>query len=168
MKTVFFVLVAAVVLIPVSTATAQLPYVEVTFDDYGRINSSYCPPSPVFDELSIFAVNFNMWMAAIEYMVDYSVALSYLGDIMVEPGALAIGNSPTGIAISYPNVGNAWGPFRTQKVSVWWNCSDCAGFENTRVVVLPHPLSGKVRAVQWPSLSAVDAIGMTSTICPYG
>ena len=115
-------------------------------------------------QISVFAVNFNMWMAAIEYSIDYSPALIFLGDIL-DPSALAIGNSPTGIAISYPIPGNAWGPFRTQEASVLWNCDNCSGWENTRVVVYPHPSSGKLRAISWPDLVSVDGIGMTSYIC---
>lgn len=171
MKRILAVAFAVAILSLGFSASAQTPFVQVFFDDYGTVANDTCPPCGLEtqqDVISVYAVNFNMWIVAIEYMIDYSPALAFMGDIM-EPCNLNIGNSPTGIAISMPCLGNGFAPLRTQRASVWWNCCEnCSGFENSAVIVLPHPDSGKVRAVQWQTNLLVDGVGMTSMICQTG
>lgn len=174
MKKILAVAFAIAILSLGFNASAQVPFVQVYFDDYGTVGGRDCPPCgpEQIDVLSVFALNFNMWMLAIEYMIDYSPALSFLGDI-ANPGALNIGQSVTGISWSYPVIGNAFGPYRTQQTNVFWNCcDDCnnpPGYINSAVVVMAHPGSNPPatgpRAVEWQTFRTVDAIGMTSMIC---
>ncbi len=173
MKKVLAVAFAIAILSLGFSASAQVPFVQVYFDDYGAVDSRDCPPCgpEQVDVISVFACNFNMWMIAIEYMIDYSPALNFLGDV-ANPGALSIGQSPTGVSWSYPVIANAFGPYRTQQVNVFWTCcGDCVtgGFTNSAVVVMPHPASNPPalgpRAVEWQTYATVDGVGMTSMIC---
>jgi hypothetical protein len=173
MKRILAVAFAVAILSMAFSASAQVPFVQVYFDEYGSVDDTVCPPCGLEtqnDVLSVFAVNFNMEMLAIEYMISLPSALSFMGDIM-EDCNLSIGNSPTGITISMPCLGNAYSPLRTQRISVWWNCcDDCAGYEDQQIVVLPHPTSNPPaigpRAVEYQTYATTDGVGMTSVICP--
>ena len=147
------------------SASAQVPYVQVYFDIGASEGSASCPAVAGMQELHVFAVNFNMWIAAIEYMIAVPASLTIIGDVAV-PGALQIGNSSVGISWSFPIPGNGWAPYKTQGLNVWWNCTNCTGYEDGQIIVLPHPVSGQISAVSWPDLISVTAVGMTSTVCP--
>ena len=174
MKRILAVAFAIAILSLGFNASAQVPFVQVYFDDFGAIGARDCPPcgAEQVDVISVFALNFNMWMLAIEYMIDYSPALNFLGDV-ANPGALNIGISTTGVSWSYPVIGNAFGPYRTQQANVFWTCCEptngCANFPNSAVVVSPHPGSNPPalgpRAVEWQTFRTVDGVGMTSMIC---
>lgn len=164
MKKVLAVALAIALMTLAFSASAQVPYVQVFFDDYATVESMDCPGAGA-GQLSVFAMNWNMWIGAIEYMVSLPPALSFMGDVL-EPGVLSIGNSVSGIALSYPVPGDGYAPYRTQRMNVWWNCSDCTGYADQQIVVLPNPLSGLVQAVRWPDLAVFVGVGMTSTICP--
>lgn len=151
------------------SASAQVPYVQVFFDIGASVDAADCPAIPTVAELSVFAINFNMFIAAIDYQVVLPGLLTFLGDVPVA-GALRIGTSvsPTGIAWSYPIPGNGWAPYKTQGISVFWNCIDCTGWEDSQILVLPYPSTGLLTAVSWPDLQPKYGIGMISTVCPFG
>ena len=145
------------------SASAQIPYIQVYFDNYAAVDQMDCP-GVMPATLSVFAVNFNMWIAAVEYMVAYPSVLAFTGDVMV-PGAIAIGSSPSGITMSYPVPGDGFAPCLLQQVGVVWNCADCVGIPDTPIIVLPHPVSLRLRAIRWPDYVSKDGVGMTSIIC---
>lgn len=160
------VVVAAVALLGVTAASAQVPHVVVFFSN--NSTAMDCPVAPVgtvLDSISVVAVNFNMWMNGIEFMIDYPPQMTWLGDD-VGPN-LSIGNSPTGIGITFPLPLNAFVPATVMKANFVWMCDDCSpGNQNAPVTVLPYPSSGLIRAVRWPDLATVIGVGMTSLICP--
>jgi hypothetical protein len=49
---------------------------------------------------------------------------------------------------------------------VYWLCTDCQHCTDNEITVIPHPVSGKIRAVNWYNMAVVEGIGMTSIICP--
>jgi hypothetical protein len=146
-------------------AHAQVPFVQVYFDEYGTVDSRDCPPVVMSDTLSVFACNFNMWMSTIEYMIGFGPAFTFCGDIFDERVS-TVGNSEWGLHVTFRDLGDARGPFRVQRVCVVWHCTDCAEYLDTQIEVLPHPDTGKVRAVSADDV-IVDAVGMASTTCPW-
>jgi len=146
-------------------AGAQTPNVQVYFDANASQASTNCPPGPGpnFDQLVVVANNWNMFMTSIEYKIDYGPAFVFLGDI-IDPGALSLGSSTTGIGITWPTPQNAFGPHVTQFVSVIWNCDDCSS-TNLEVKVSEFPVSGQLRAIRWPDNAIIQGIGMTSLVC---
>jgi hypothetical protein len=114
----------------------------------------------------VVAGNFNMAMSSIEYSVELDPAfLGFLGDI-IDIG-VAEGWSPSGVRISYDPPLDAAGTVVVEGVFViWvWSQGGCPNV-NIPVRVLPHPSSGKIQAVRWPDLTAVEAVGRSATICP--
>ena len=164
MKKVLAVAFAIALLSLAFSASAQVPYVQVFFDDYASVESMDCPGmGPSY--LTVFAINWNMWIAAIEYMVMLPSSMSFTGDI-IDPSVLAIGTSTSGISLSFPVPGDGHMPFMTQKIGIVWLCSDCTGIADQQIVVLPHPTPGVVQAVRWPDTVVFTGVGMTSTVCP--
>jgi hypothetical protein len=150
-----------------AVANAQTPNVAVYFDEGLQFQQGVCPGAPigtVQQNLFVVANNFGIWMNAIEYAISYPPQLAFLGDLMI-PGAISIGNSPTGIAIAFPVPQNAFVQNVVQQVSVLWMCNDCALNQDAPLIVLPHPSFGLVRAVEWPNLNTHLGVGMTSLIC---
>ncbi len=146
-------------------AKAQVPFVQVFFDEYGTVASKDCPPVVMSDTLSVFAYNFNMWISTIEYQVVYGPAFTFCGDIF-DDRVRTVGNSEWGLHVTYRDLGDARGPFRLQRLCVVWHCTDCSGYLDTHIEVIPHPDSGVVRAVSSTDV-VLDAVGMVSTTCPW-
>ncbi len=149
-----------------STLSAGVPNVAIFFDKNLRYMSGSCPYAPVgtvLDTVYVVANNFDMWMNAIEYRIDYPPQLLYISDLP-PANTLVLGNSPYGITIAWTIPANAFIGLVVQKILVLWQCDGCPGY-NYPVVVNPHPMTGYLRAVRWPDLVTVDAIGMTSLIC---
>lgn len=149
----------------VDNANAQVPYVQVSFDDYGAVYAKDCPLVVTEDTLSVFAFNFDMFMSKIQYKILFGPALSFCGDVFDERVSV-VGNSEWGIEITFLDIADAHAPFRVQQICVIWFCTDCAEYLDTQIVVRPHPNSGQLSAVRWPDLAVIDAVGMTSVTCP--
>jgi hypothetical protein len=177
MKRVLAVAFAVAILSLGFNASAQTPFVQVFFDDYGQIGgAATCPPCGLgqIDQFSVFAVNFNMWIVAIEYTLLFPPAVSFTGDLIDPCHILADGPSTTGIAIGMPCPINGFSPARTQKVNVVWVCCDngiddpCVAYPNNAIQVLPYPGSGATgpRAVDFFDNTIIkQGVGMTSMIC---
>jgi hypothetical protein len=147
---------------------AQTPNVTVYFDEYASETSADCPTEPVgtvYDEFLVVANNFNMWMNAIEYKIEFPPQIAWDGDVAVD-NTLVLGFSWQGTAIVFTLPGQAFGPLVVQKVQFVWMCDNCSeANQNAPVKVVPYPDSGKIRALRYPDLFEVQAIGMTSLIC---
>lgn len=162
-----------IAIVSAGAVSAQTPFVQVYFDyGSGADPTGVCPSAPigtVIDEVTVIAHNFNMWMTAIEYQIDYGPVLSFLAD-NVDPSALVIGSSPAGISIAWPIPQNAFGAFVTQTATVVWMCDDCGLWPDTPFPqVLGHPFYSTgyiVEATRWPDVVIITGIGMASTICP--
>jgi hypothetical protein len=160
-----FVIVIALGLIALSAqivAAQQVPYVMLYFDDLYTVGSEDCP-GVVPDSAYIVVKNFNMYLQAIEYQVLYPAEMAWIGDDVGD--ALAIGNTRDGIAESWPLPQNAYVPFAVAKVKFMWNCTGGCPVKNIPIVIGSHPETFKLRALRWPDLAEITAIGMTSLVC---
>jgi hypothetical protein len=153
-------------------AGGPIPNIQVYFTSewgtYGQTHLQECPPDPpgtVVGTLYIVAINFNMWMSAVEYQVNYPPQFIWLAD---NTGGIDIGQSPTGIATSWPLPQNAFVPYAVNTVTFIYNCQLCNSGPNIPICVVPNPaaISGQVQAVRWPDGTLIPAIGMKSLICP--
>jgi hypothetical protein len=162
-------LIAMCFVLSTSAAFTQTPNVSVYFDEFLTQTSWQCPGAPVgtvYDTVYVVANNFEMWMVGIEYMIDYSPALAWVADIF-PPNTLHTGSSPApgGVEIAWSLPANGWQGVLVQRAAVLWMCDSCTGFETTLVTVLPHPMSGQVRAMRWPEMDYIPGVGMLSIIC---
>jgi hypothetical protein len=152
------------------TAFAQIPNVSIYFDYNLTETHALCPaelPGTVLDSCYVVANNFNMWMNAIEYRIAYPPQMLYLGDSF-PPDRLTIGNSATGVGVSWPLPANSFGAVVIQKVRFYWMCDNCdqqGPNADAPIMVLPYPGQTTVRAVRWPDLLLVPGVGMVSLIC---
>jgi hypothetical protein len=170
MKRILVVVIAVVIGLMAINANAQIPNVQVYFDYNLTETGANCPVAPpgtVLDSCYVVANNFNMWMNAIEYTIDYPPQILWVGDVF-PTDRLTIGNSPSGVGVSWPLPGNAFGALVIQKIRFYWMCDNCdpqGPNADAPISVLPYPLQSTVRAVRWPDLAIVPGVGMTSLIC---
>ena len=175
MKKVLVVVFAVAISIG-AVANAQVPNVQIYFDEGLKYSQKNCPTAPlgsVADTLHVVANNFGIWMNAIEYSVIYPAQLMWVGDIDESlSGALSIGSSPYigdgtgGVGIAFTPPRNGFVQLEVQKVVVVWMCNDCGpANQDVPIIVVPYEASGLVRAVEWPNLNTVIGVGMTSLIC---
>ncbi len=165
-KVLSFLLALLILSLGASIVSAQIPFVQVYFDQYlTKASIDNCPdetPGSQVYSLYVGAVNFNCWMSAIEYKIEYPPEISFMGD---NTGGLDIGSSPLGIATAWTFPLNAFGPALVNEVSILYLCQLCIGISEVAISVVPHPESGLVRAIRWPDNSFVDAVGQISLIC---
>ena len=172
MKKILVVVFAVVVMLGAAQVNAQVPYVQVYFDEAWQTPVlESCPDLPPGTEVStiyVVAHNFNMWMNGIEYMINYPTELTWLGD-SIGPDRLSIGNSPSGIGVTWPVPGNGFGGLLVQTANVLWMCEGCSSNDITITVVrhpfTPWPETHLVRAVRWPDLGIVQGVGMAAAVC---
>jgi hypothetical protein len=169
-KVLAVVMVAAILCVGALSASAQVPNITVYFDKILQHTDGYCQGMNALDTLSVTCNNFNMFMSTIEFSIAPPTADAiYLSDIHVA-GSLHLGNSPTGITISYPTPKNAFLPFVCMYYQILWQCDDCstAPQHNVPIIVQGHPYNGLITAVEWQTYRIVEGVGMTSLICPDG
>jgi hypothetical protein len=164
-KVLAVVLTVAFVSMWAYAATAQIPHVVVFFDEHWTQTTEVCPGAGVFDTLYVVAINFDMWMSAIEYSIDYPPSVSWFADVPNSP--LNIGNTPGGVATTWNLPQNAFAPLGVMNVIVEWNFNDC-GPPNAGnyITVKPHPVTTFLRAARWPDNVLFEGIGLASVVCP--
>jgi hypothetical protein len=163
-KVLAVVLTVAFVSMWAYAATAQTPHVVVFFDEHWTQTTEVCQGAGVFDTLFVVAVNFDMWMSAIEYSVDYPPSVNWFADVPNTP--LNIGNTPGGVASTWSLPQNAFAPLGVMNVVVQWTCDDCSLNQGDEITVRPHPLTGFIRAARWPDNVLFEGVGLTSLVCP--
>jgi len=151
----------AVLCLAASNAAGQDPTVTVYFDQALTQRTMECP-GPGLGMLYVVAENFNCFMAAIEFQIDYPPCMTWITDLDVP--AITLGTSPAGIVMGFAYPQNAFGPFQVMRALVMWNCTGC-DLTNQRVSVVPNPTFGFVRAVRYPDYEFVDGRGRTSVVC---
>ena len=139
--------------------TAGTPYLQVYYDSEFLHTNSNCPQGQpigtVAQEIYIVAHDFDAWLNAIEFKINYPPQLLFLGD-NIPPWHLSIGNSQDGIAIAFPIPLNAYSPVLISTVTVLWMCDECLfSLYDTPVCFDVYPSSGYLRAVRWPDLSLI-------------
>lgn len=170
MRKVLVVFSALVILaLGTSIVSAQpIPNIQVYFTSewgtHGITAIEECPGVGVLDTIYVVASNFNMWMSAAEYKVEYPPEVVWIAD---NTGGIDIGSSPVGIATTWPLPQNAFVPFAVNKVYVIYDCVGCPRTD-IPILVVPNPaaISGQVQAVRWPDNALIFGIGMISLICP--
>lgn len=160
--TVVFAL-CLVAVIGATVASAQTPFIAVYFDEKFTSQQKDCP-GPVADQLYVVLSNANTFVSGAEYSVTYPGSMTFLADTNLPP--VAIGSTPSGLALGYALPQNGFFAVLLHTVSIFWNCSDCS-VTNDPIVVQPSPLnpSGKVQFTDWPNFDLVDALGLTSQVC---
>ena len=165
-----------VVLALAPSSLAQVPnvalYTDKAFQEREIEGCPEEPPGTILDTLYVVASGFNMAMASIEYRIDLSRYLAFMGDIV--PAGVAEGSSIDGIRISFPAPADATGQLLVQKIEfIYLLCQGCQDYQHPTIMiidvplrVLPHPASGKIQAVRWPDMVAVEAVGLPAILCP--
>ncbi len=153
-------------------ANAQVPFFQVYFDDaangsYGETQSQ-CGAANSQASLYLVTLNFNMFVAAVEYRIAFPPGLLFMTDAYptVPGGTLNIGDSQSGNAVAYNLPRNGFDPMLVSTISGFWTGQcDCAG-DPQPLIVQAYPGQNVPRGVRWPDYAVVDAVGMTSLICP--
>jgi hypothetical protein len=170
MKRILVVVCAIAISVCAISAKAQVPNVGVFFDQDLQFMWADCPPEApltVLDTCYVALHNANMFVGSVEYLIEYPPYMFWTGDEI--PGVdgedyLKAGSSAYGIGIVWPIPKNGFLSILLQKSFFLWNCSGCQAGPQ-QVHVLPHPDSGKIRAIRWPDLWELPLVGMTSDIC---
>ena len=149
------------------SALAQEPNIQVYFGDMST-GSMNCPPigtppGTVITQLWVVANNFNTWLSAVEFKIEYPPQLSFIGDTYTTD--TVIGNSAIGVSLAWTIPLNAFEAVTLMKASVMWMCAGCVGNEDAPVLVVPNPNMGLLRGVRWPDNVPFDITGMESRIC---
>ena len=171
---------AAIVGFSAGGASAEpVPYFQVYFDDasngsYGDTQAN-CGTvgTPVY--LYVVARNFESWLAAIEYSIDFPDGLMYVGETIVPPTQgtmLTLGNSDIGLTVGWSIPRNGFGEpgvLISTIFAIW--TADCYCQLGPQPIVVgpyPYPDPGKTHpsGVRWPDLVELPAVGMTSLLCP--
>lgn len=164
-KVLAVVIVAAILSIGALSAFAQVPNVQVYFDENLTQTQSNCGGFLVPDTLNVVANNFNMLLSTIEFsIIPPTTKALYVGDVH-RPDALWLGSSPTGVTITYSIPHNAFVPFVCMRYAILWLCDTCDAVSEP-IIVGPEPFEGVVAAIEWQTFRKVVGVGMTSLICP--
>jgi hypothetical protein len=146
-----------------TSANAQTGYVAVYFNQGMSLEQKDCPGASVIDTLYIGAVNWNMFLAGIQFKVNYPATFSTVID--EDNGWAHVGTTATGYATGFGVPQNGYLPVLVTRVIVIWNCNDCSS-TNVPITVVGHPfLGGTVTATRWPDNVKIDGIGLEALIC---
>ena len=154
--------VLAVSLMAVGAQAQMSPTVGVFFDQSFTQMAEDCPSGGGIDSAFVVAMNFNTFISGIEYSINYPTTMTWVGDYGTPP--VTIGQTPAGISEGFGLPQNGFLPIVVAKVLFLWNCNGCT-IEDDPIIVSPHPLTGYVRATDFPNYNFIDAIGMTSLVC---
>jgi hypothetical protein len=160
-RTIVFA-IAAIALLGVSAASAQTPFVAAYFDEFGTVESlSSCGTGT--GNIWFYGQNWNMLVTGYQFKADYPVGMTFIADDIKQP--VTIGNTADGISTGYAVPQNGFSPVFIVRSVFAWNCSDC-DTPNQEVVVVPHPISGKILATRFGDAAEFSGTGLTATICP--
>lgn len=168
-------LVAMCIGVFANVATAQVPFVQVFFDadEFGEGYSetqSACLSTTGVSNLYVVTQNWNMFVQAVEYQVQFPPQVFYLGETPnTGVNDLFIGNSSTGMSIAYNLPQNGFAPILLSTLNViGTGACNCAAMTPYAITVVGEPNGNpaKPRAVRWPDFAVLDGVGMTSLVCP--
>jgi hypothetical protein len=151
------------------SANAQVPTVTVYFDQYFSHSSTNCGLESSLQDLYVVAEHFNTWVLGVDFSIAYPPELFWLQDNLPSPFPTMqkIGNSPTGVGVSWNLPQSGWGPVLALIPSVLWLHCECGTVPSPMVVSGYTPLNKPApTAVQWPNYAEIPGVGMTSYICP--
>jgi hypothetical protein len=151
------------------SSNAQVPNIQIYFDDLLQATQGNCADHYIgeLDELNVVMNNFNAFVSSVEFGTLFGPGpVSYVLDVHVPAETNHLGQSNLGVAISYTIPQNAFVPFICMKLLVAWGCDSCDGQPVQNISVVPHPGTGFVRAVEFQTFRVIEAVGMTSAVCP--
>ena len=163
------VLAVALVGVIAGSAMAQVPNVQVYFDQGHTQAQADCVTSGTTATLYVVMNNWNMNVTGVDFSISYPPSLVWLADVLPDPTTqVSIGQSPGGIAIAYANCCFLDG-FQNNIVLlpfVLWGPCDCNQGPQPLVVGGYTPL-GKTSptAVRKEDFAEFQGVGMTSLIC---
>ncbi len=168
-----------------SATVAQVPSVQIYFEGNPvtkvfQTTQSPCQPPGTMQDLYIVFQNFNMYVLAVDFSVDYPPALLWTGETVGGPAgqSLTIGSSPSGegfggIAIAFFVPQSTFEPFLAMISHVIWTGScDCHGgpqplkVRGYQYAHLGNGGKANPQVVRWPDFAELDGVGMTSLVCP--
>jgi hypothetical protein len=167
MKRLAVISLLGITMLAISTPPrAQVPNVQITFDAVRYQTNGFCKGIGVLDTLFVVARNFNILMSSIEYAIEPPAQdAAWAGDLH-RPGALFLGQSSTGVTITYPIPLNAFSPVVVMRYAIIWVCSDCdQAVPYVPIKVIGHPYTGIIEAIEWNTYRKVPGVGMTSYFC---
>jgi len=161
---------------------AQVPNVQIYFDPNYTQTAMDCQPAGTNQDLFVVMNNFNAYVQAVDFSVDYPGYPGgplFLAGEDAPPGSAVIGTSPSGgadmgIAVGFDLRRNGSLPVLALTVHTFWTAECDCGQGPYPIVVRGYQyqdlLYGKQQpqAIQWPDYVPIDGVGMTSLICPQG
>lgn len=166
------VLAVALTGVLVGSAMAQVPNIQVYFDTaHTETQAQTCGPVGQPTNLYVVMNNWNMNVTGVDFSINYSSGLIWLGDNLPDPlTQTMIGQSPTGIAIAYANccfLTAGDNPEVLIPLVLWSPNCTCSGGPLAVVVGGYTPL-GKTQpsAIRKEDFQEFSGLGMTSLICP--
>jgi len=161
-------LLLAISIVCASAVVNAQPNITVYFDSNLSQTAAQCPPGTpgtVVDTVYVVLNNAASLLTGAEFMVDYSPAMTWLGD---SPNTdVAVGSSNSGISLGFNAPQNTADPVLLLKATVLWMCNDCSQTD-IQVTVMPHPDTPGATSPQivtFPGFNTTDAVGMVSMIC---
>ena len=155
-------LCVSIVLVTPRATPAGTPHVGIYFDpEYTQVTAD-CHGYEM-GYLYVVAEDFNVYVAGVEFSVEYPAEILWLSDMEVPP--VTIGNTPTGISMAWPLPQNGFSPILLTKVMILWNCSYCTRGD-VPVCVKANPYSGYLRATRYPDYAFVYATVQAAVLCP--
>jgi hypothetical protein len=184
-KPSIWMLASILVLAAADAIPGQVPNVQIFFEGNPatkvfHTTESDCYPPGTFQNLYVVMNNWNMWVQAVEFSVDYPPALFWAAD-EAPINTLVIGSSPSdfpngygtgGIAIAWQFPQNAYEPLLAITAKTIWTgscwCPD--GPSPLRVRGYAYNNAGNGGnvdpvAVRWPDFAELPGIGMMSLVC---
>jgi hypothetical protein len=160
MKIVLLTCVTLIVLLfSAAAVNAQVPLVQIVFDESLTQQTKVCTIGET-DSAFVIARNFESYVTGIEFAISYPAGIAWQSDSGTP--LLVMGNTKTGISMVWQNPLNGFFPLKL--CTIHYKCNNC--LPDTPIAVIPHPVSGYVRGVSYPSMTFIYAIGWTSIFCP--
>lgn len=163
---VVLVLMASVVVVSAQTQ----PFIAVYFDQAYQVEGN--PPAPVGDPcpgigvpgtLYIALVNANVFVAGVEFAVNYPPEITWVADTNTQP--VTVGTTPTGFSMGYGTPQNGFDKaIEVCQVVFLWNCDGCVTTDSP-IIVGPNPNTGFIGYTDFPDNNLLPAVGLTSLIC---
>ena len=148
----------------VTSATAQVPIVQVYLDSELVTIDRHCVAFGEIDTIYVAVSNFMQPIVDVEYRIETRGSFFLIQDL-VPDGYTIDGYSGTGIRVSFGGAVAAFGKVLVEGVVGGWFCeSDCSGGPGI-ITVEPHPESGRVQATAWPDLVKIEATGGVNFLC---
>lgn len=143
-------------------AYAQQPIIQPVFGVDPLQYTENCPGVGVQDEIYFVALNFDMFIAGVQFAVVYPPLMTWLADVDIPP--VTIGSTPGGISCGYGVPLNGYSTVVLFRALIVWNCASCEVL-NEKVEVVAHPVFGTIEASDWPDFGLINPWGGDALVC---